>query len=217
MPVIALFDVNGTLTDPAGLGTAWGRPDLGHGILAGAIETAMTETLLGGHRPLADHLRGSLTRETERSGLDPALVDEAAERGTRLAPFPDAAPALDRLRAAGIGIAALTNSGADAGRATLEAAGLVDRFDHVLGVDALGVFKPHPATYAHALHRMEAAAVDVVLVAAHGWDVAGASHAGLLTGWVARGEGALSSVVPLPDLRAADLLDMAEQLVARTA
>lgn len=211
--MIVLFDVNGTLTDPAGLGEAWGRPDLGPGILDGAIRTAMTDTVVGTHRPFAEHLRGSLAREVERAGLDPAAIDAAAERATRLTSFPDAAPALSLLREAGVGIAALTNSGAAGGRATLEAAGLAGAFDHVLGVDAVEVFKPHPRTYAHALEVLDAAPRDVVLVAAHGWDVAGAAACGLRTGWVSRGEGALSPMVPAPDLRAADLVAIAAQVV----
>lgn len=212
--MLVLFDVNGTLTDPAGLGEPWGRPDLGPGILDGAIETARTDTMVGRYRPLQQHLRGSVEREVERSGLDPALVDEAVERAGSLSPWPDAAPALDLLRDAGVRIAALTNSGADAGRGTLEAAGLVDRFDLVLGVETVGAFKPDPRTYAHALDRLGAAARDVVLVATHGWDVDGAASAGLRTGWISRTETALSPVVPAPDFRAADLLEMARLLVA---
>jgi 2-haloacid dehalogenase len=211
--MIVLFDVNGTLTDPAGLGEVWGRPDLGPGILDGALRTAWTDTMVGRYRPLAEHLRGSLVREADRSGLDPALVDAAVERAGRLDPHPDAAGALQRLRAAGVRLAALTNSGADAGRATLDAAGLLGFFDLVLGVDAVEAFKPDPRTYAHAVAELGASPEDVVLVAAHGWDVAGAAAAGLRTGWISRGEVALSPMVPGPDLRARDLGGMADALL----
>lgn len=212
--MIVLFDLNGTLTDPSGLGEAWGRPDLGTRILDGAIETARTDTMVGRYRPLDQHLRASLTREAERSGLDPALIDDAAERAGHLSPFPDATRALDLLRDAGVRVAALTNSGAEAGRATLEAAGLVDRFELVLGVETVEAFKPDPRTYAHAVDRLGAAPGDVVLVAAHGWDVDGAAAAGLRTGWISRGESALSPMVADPDFRADDLLGMARLLLS---
>lgn len=208
-----LFDVNGTLTDPSGLGEAWGRPDLGARILRCAIETAMTDTLVGVHRPLAEHLRGALELEAERSGLDPRHLDDAADRATHLSPFDDAGPALDLLRDAGVEIAALTNSGAAAGRATLRAAGLLDRFDQVFGVEAVDAFKPDPRTYAHALAHLRAEPRDVVLVAAHGWDVAGAARSGLRTGFVSRGERALSPMTGVPDFRAPDLLGMARAIV----
>jgi 2-haloacid dehalogenase len=98
------------------------------------------------------------------------------------------------------------------GRRTLEAAGLADRFDRFLGVDAVRTFKPHPSTYAHAIEELGVAAHDIVLVAAHGWDVAGAKHAGLQTAWISRGEDVLSAMVPEPDVRADDLLAAARQL-----
>ena len=208
-----LFDVNGTITDPAGLGEAWGRPELGARILRCAVESAMTDTIVGVHRPLGEHLRGALTLEAARSGLDAALVDEAAERATRLSPWPDAREALDLLADAGVTVAALTNSGAEAGRATLERAGLLDRFDHVLGVEAVEVFKPHPRTYTHAVSHLGGRPEGIVLVAAHGWDVAGAAHAGLRTGFVTRTEGALSPMVPAPDFETPDLLAMARAVV----
>jgi 2-haloacid dehalogenase len=210
--MVILFDVNGTLTDPAGLGEPWGRPELGLPILRGAQQTAMVDALVGMYRPFPEHVRAAIEREVRNAGLDAALVDQAAERAAHLDPFPDAAAALDLLRENGHTLATLTNSGAEGGRRTLEAAGLADRFDRVLGVDAVRSFKPHPATYAHAVTELGVAPHEIVLVAAHGWDVGGAKHAGLRTAWISRDEGVLSAMVPEPDVRAEDLLGAARQL-----
>jgi 2-haloacid dehalogenase len=210
--IVILFDVNGTLTDPAGLGEPWGRPDLGLPILRAAQQTGMVDALLGTYRPFPEHVRAAIELEVRKAGLDAALVDRASERATHLDPFPDAAAALDLLRDDGHTLATLTNSGAEGGRRTLEAAGLADRFDRFLGVDAVRTFKPHPATYAHAIEELGVAPHDIVLVAAHGWDVTGAKHAGLRTAWISRGEGTLSAMAPRPDVRADDLLGAARQL-----
>jgi len=210
--MVVLFDVNGTLTDPAGLGEPWGRPELGLSMLRGAVQSALVDVVLGECRPFSEHVRAAIQVEAARAGLDASLIDVATERATHLDPFPDAAQALDRIRGAGLRVAALTNSGAEGGRRTLEAAGLLDRFDHVLGVDAVGTFKPDGRTYAHASAALGVRPADIVLVAAHGWDVAGAKHAGLRTAWIARGETALSSVFPEPDLRADDLQGIATLL-----
>jgi 2-haloacid dehalogenase len=51
------------------------------------------------------------------------------------------------------------------------------------------------------------------MIAAHGWDLAGASHAGLATCFIAR-EGQSLYTYPAPDFEATDILAMAEQLVA---
>ncbi len=210
--MVVLFDVNGTLTDPAGLGEPWGRPELGLPMLRAAVQTAMVDALAGTYRPFAEHVRAGIELEAQRACLDPGLVDRAAERATHLDPFPDAGAALDRLREGGHTLAILTNSGAENGRRTLESAGLADRFDHFLGVDAVRTFKPHPATYAHAVKQLGVVPAEILFVAAHGWDVGGAKHAGLRTAWISRGEQQLNAMMPEPDLRAGDLLDAATQL-----
>jgi hypothetical protein len=50
------------------------------------------------------------------------------------------------------------------------------------------------------------------MVAAHWWDLRGARAVGMRVAWVARGEGALSSLLPDPDARGADLLEVAEAI-----
>jgi 2-haloacid dehalogenase len=48
----------------------------------------------------------------------------------------------------------------------------------------------------------------------HGWDLAGASHAGLATCFIAREGQSLYTLSSTPDFEATDILAMAEQLVA---
>lgn len=212
--MIVLFDLNGTLTDPSGLGEPWDRPELGLAMLNGAIRTAIVDAVSGHCRPFAKHLRAAIAREAQLAGLDGALVDAAAERATHLDPFADTEQALDLLRDAGHRLAVLTNSGADGGRRTLERAGIADRFEAVLGVDAVGSYKPDPRTYAHAVAQLGAAAHEILFVAAHAWDVTGAARAGMRTGWVSRGEEVLSAMTPEPDVRAGDLLELARAVLA---
>jgi 2-haloacid dehalogenase len=51
-----------------------------------------------------------------------------------------------------------------------------------------------------------------LMIAAHGWDLAGASHAGLAT--CLREGQSLYTLSSTPDFEATDILAMAEQLVA---
>ena len=213
--MIALFDLNGTLTDPAGIGDPWARPDLGLRTLRGAVLSGMAATLAGRpFVPFAAHVRDALAIEVDVAGLDPARIDDAMERVKALDPFPDAAPALDLVSDAGIPIGVLTNSGAAAGEATLVAAGLRDRVAHVFGVDAVERYKPHPDTYGHAVAALGVPPAGVVMVAAHQWDTSGARSAGLRTAWVARGEGVHGTTAAEPEIRGDDLLDVARRLVA---
>jgi 2-haloacid dehalogenase len=209
--VLLLFDLNGTLTDPGEIGAVWGVREMGGEVLAAAVQSAMVDALLGKTRAFSEHIEAALRDEAGRRGLDPARIEQALEVATALPPYPDTPAGLDALAGAGHGLAVLTNSGAEAGRRTLEADGLAGRFDQILGVDAVGSFKPHQATYAYALAQLERDPCEVTFVSAHAWDLAGAKHAGMRTAFVARGSRA-ASAYPAPDIEAPDLPGLATAL-----
>jgi 2-haloacid dehalogenase len=211
---IVLLDVNGTLTDPAAIGAPWGRPELGTLVLDRTVQTAMVDALLGdGDRPFSDHIRSAIAVIVADAGLDPAGIGAAVEAAAGLPARPGAGEALDVLTAAGVRAVALTNSGAEAGAATLRNCGLAPYVERVIGVDAVRTFKPHPSVYAHALGELEAAPEDVALLATHPWDLAGAAHAGIRTAWVTHGARGWPDVFALPDVRGETLPDVARGLV----
>lgn len=209
-----VFDLNGTLTDPAAIGEPWTLPELGGAVLESALLSAFAETLTGAYHDLSEHVAAALRLQVARRSLDPELIEQGLQRAKQLPAFPEAAAALDHLREHGRRLAVLTNSGADAGRATLEAAGLADRFDAILGIDAVRRFKPHPATYRHALEALGERAETTFMVAAHAWDLAGARSAGLRTVWIARDPGGYPAVLPDPEISAPDLLAAAQDISA---
>ena len=209
-----LFDLNGTLTDPRPLGAPWDAPDLGAEALARAVQSSMVDTILGRYRDFREHLESGLRSVARASGLDERAVEEAMRIATALPPFSDAEVALGRLTDAGHRLAVLSNSGADAGARTIDAAGMSSRFEHILGVDAVQAFKPAPATYQYALRELGAEPTEVTFVTAHGWDLAGAAHAGMRTSFLHRGED-VAPVLPPPDLEAGDLSGLAAQLTTQ--
>lgn len=208
-----LFDLNGTLTDPSPIGEPWDEPELGREVIDAAVAAALVDTITGVFRPFKELVHGAIEHRVALHGLDPSHVEAAAAASAQLPLWPDAADALDALRATGRRLAVLTNSGSEAGRATLEEAGVADRFDLILGVDEVRAYKPDRRTYEHALRELASDAGETTLVAAHWWDVTGARRAGLLTAWVARGETHLHPAAEAPDMTAADLRDAA-RLVA---
>jgi 2-haloacid dehalogenase len=214
-PTWVLFDLNGTLLDPGVMAEPFGAPpQLGDEALDDAVWQAMAGTLVGVYRPLPAYLRAALERRVELDALDGAAIDEALERAMTMPPFPEAAAALDALLGAGLRVGVLTNSAAAAAEQSLAAAGLDDRIELVAGSDAVEAFKPDPRVYARGVERTGAAPDEVVLCAAHWWDVLGASRAGLRTAWVGRRERALLASVPEPDYRGVDLLQAAASIVA---
>ena len=210
-----LLDVNGTLTDPSAIGAIWARPDLGERVLEHAISTAMVAALLHDvKRTFREHLSAAIDVVAAAANLDPDLSAQALDDAASLPARPDAAGALGALRGANLRIVALTNSGADAGRATLEGCGLLPLIERVLGVDAVSTFKPDPDVYAYALSELQEDPDCVVLIATHPWDLAGAAHGGMRTAWVRHRPRAWPSVFPTPDVQADTLTDLAEAILA---
>lgn len=210
-----LFDLNGTLLDPSVIAGPVGAPaSLGEEVLDDAVWQAAAGTLAGHYRPLPEYLRAALERRVELDGLRSGGVDQAIEAAGAMPPYPDAGDALRLLRDSGLRVGVLTNSAGEAAQTALEAAGLRELVELVVGSDEVRAFKPDPRMYANGAARAAAAPAGVVLVAAHWWDVMGAKRAGMRTGWVGRRERVLLSSVPEPDFSGEDLASVAAAIVA---
>jgi len=74
------------------------------------------------------------------------------------------------------------------------------------------VTNPNRAVYELALAHSGA---EAWMVAAHAWDIAGASRAGLHTAFIRSVEGSYLEVYPRPDVLADSLLEAARAMVQR--
>jgi 2-haloacid dehalogenase len=216
-----LFDLNGTLVDPAvlaqPLGDSAADEELAYEALDEANHQAMVMTLGGAQAAFADLLGAALRRRLALAGRDPALAADALALLGTMPAYLDAPAALETLRGVGLELGVLTQSAAEAADTVLRFAGLRDRMSVVLSAPESGAFKPDPRPYRMALERIGAQADEVAFVAAHWWDVAGAKHAGLRTGWVARRDRLLPESVPEPDVRGRDLAEVADGLAELAA
>ncbi len=135
--------------------------------------------------------------------------------GVRSLPaHPDVRPGLDRLRVAGLRLAALTNSTEQVAREQLRHAGLDGYFEQILSADVVRRFKPAAEVYRMAAERLGAEPGAIRLVAAHGWDVAGALRAGCAAAFVARPGKVLDPLAEPPDVIGADLQEVADRILA---
>jgi putative hydrolase of the HAD superfamily len=113
----------------------------------------------------------------ERYGVERRLLHET---------YADAVEALDDL-AADHALGLLTNGASCLQREKLAASGLAGRFAAVVVSGEVGVGKPDPAIFAHALDALGADAADAVMVGnSLDHDVAGARAAGMRAVWVNR-------------------------------
>ena len=138
----ALFDLNGTLLDPGGVGAPVGLSvDDSVAALDEAVLAAMVDTLSGVYRPLPELLRSGLVRRAQLEG-HPAGIEEAMERAKRMPPYPGAGQAIERLRGAGLEVGVLTNSATESADQALESAGLRQLMADVVGTTTSGCTSP---------------------------------------------------------------------------
>ena len=96
--------------------------------------------------------------------------------------------------------------------AQLEHAGLAGFFERLLSVESVGKFKPHADVYAWAAREMGVPPDQCMLVAAHGWDVAGARWAGMQAAFIARAGQQMFPLAPQPEIDVADLEALAGEI-----
>jgi 2-haloacid dehalogenase len=103
-----------------------------------------------------------------------------------LAPWPDTADTLRRLREHGVRVIALANFSPSMLRANAENAGLIGSFDALVSTDLNRSYKPDPRAYRLGMERLHLPKEDILFAAFGGWDAAGAKAFGYPTVWVNR-------------------------------
>jgi 2-haloacid dehalogenase len=166
----------------------------------------------GGFAPFKSVLENALDQVLFLHGL--AVSSEQKQHViagmTELAPQPDAPEAFQVLRDAGIRIFALSNGAKASTKALLEKARLDAFVERIVSVDDVKRSKPRPEVYLYAAEAGIAPG-EMALVASHAWDVHGAKSAGLMGGFVARGQ-SYPSVMKPPDVTGQTLSDVARGL-----
>lgn len=96
--------------------------------------------------------------------VDPDLIDALyAVMAQQWVPFDDAVPVLRALTARGVRVVLLSNIGVDV-RGQLQATGLADVLDDIVLSYEVGLVKPDPGIFAHALQRLGRPAEQTLMV-----------------------------------------------------
>lgn len=120
-------------------------------------------------------------------------------RSTGVALFPDALPLLAALRAAGKVLVLITNGLQSTHVERIALLGLEEHFDHTLISDAVGMAKPDPRIFHHALELARCAPHEAAMVGDNSVnDIAGAQAAGLTAFWFNPRARPLPPDVPAP-------------------
>ncbi|MCF8481362.1 MAG: haloacid dehalogenase type II [Rhodospirillum sp.] len=220
-PTTLFFDINETLLDLAPLKTSVGavldgREDLLPLWFTTLLHYSLVDTMTDNYRPFAQIGVAVLMMLAGKHGIH--LSRDAAEEAVlapfaKLPPHPDVPPAMRAFKDAGFHMVALANSAAAGIAAQFEFADLTRYFDRRISTEEVGAFKPDPRTYAHGLKATGKRPDEVLMVAAHAWDLAGAKKAGLQTAFIARPGQALYPNTQRPDHVVDNLMELADILI----
>ena len=127
--------------------------------------------------------------------------------------YPDVPESLKRLRAKGFRMVTLTNSSPSAVKEQLHNAGLTQYFDESISVDSSRRYKPDLAVYRSAATHLGAQPRELLLIAAHPWDVFGAMKAGWQGAFVARNGITPFPLGPKPTINGPDMKAIADAIL----
>lgn len=219
---VIFFDVNETLLDlhllQKSVGDALGgRPDLLSIWFSTMLHYSLVETSINQYHDFGQIGAAALIMVAQSNGLT-ITQDQAKEAIapiTKLPAHPDVREGLEALKNKGYKLVALTNSSRPAVEKQLKNAGLYDLFDEYLSGEAVHSYKPNLKVYNWAMQKIGVSSRETLLVAAHGWDVAGAKQAGMNTAFVARAGQAIYPLAKTPDYTVNDIIELSKILPGR--
>jgi len=129
-----------------------------------------------------------------------------------LSAHPEVKKALAQLKNEGYKLVSFTNSSNEGVTKQFESSGLTPYFEERLSIEDVGKFKPFKETYDWAAHKMDAKPEECMLIAAHGWDVAGALWAGWRAAFISRPGQQPFPLAPETEIVASNLQKVADIL-----
>lgn len=204
---MATFDCYGTLVDSEGglgaflydLARRCGDPDPGPGReLSRRWQEIEFELVQGPYRNYRDLLEDALrTWAAERGYRWNVAEAEALERAMQSwQPFPDALPALERARAAGLTFAIVSNTDRYIMEETLRQL-LPLEFGAVVVAEDSHAYKPDVRPFRQVMRALAARPEEVLHVACDlSYDIAPAAGLGFRTAWLNRGHEGAAGAVP---------------------
>ena len=220
-PQVLFFDSNESMLDLAGMKPQVteafdGREDLMAVWFATMLHHSLVDTLTANFHDFGAIGGACMQMVAKGQGikLDPAKAEKAMAAMKTLPAHPDVPEGLQKMKDAGFRLYALTNSATAVMESQLAHAGIDQYFDGKLSIEGLSAYKPDPRTYQWAANTVGAAIDDCMLIAAHGWDVAGATLAGMRAAFLERPGKMLYPLGPDIELAGRDMIAIADQLVA---
>ena len=174
------------------------------------LEYTWQRSLMQRYVPFSQVTREALAYACAALGLELSVerMEALLSEYLRLEPFPEVPAALERLK---MKRAILSNGSPDLLDPLVRNSGL--RFDAVLSVDELKVYKPAPQVYELAVRRLKVAKERIGFVSSNCWDALGAKSYGFKVFWINRGGAPLDRLGFAPDAQVKSLAELADEVL----
>ncbi len=218
-PELLIFDVNETLLDMSPLKKSINETlknewafDIWFPTL---LQYSLVETITENYKDFSEIAEAALKMIAIK--LDIKLSEEDIKKTlspiTKLSAYPEVAHSLKILKEKGFKLVALSNGKPQVVSDQLKYAKIHHFFDKVLSVEEVKNYKPHVSTYHCAYSLMNVLPEDTMLIAAHGWDIAGAKRAGIQAAFISRPGKSLYPLALEPELIGSSLTEITNSLL----
>ncbi|MCK0132397.1 haloacid dehalogenase type II [Flavobacteriaceae bacterium F08102] len=220
-PKILFFDVNETLLDLTLMKKSVGkalnnREDLLPLWFTTMLQYSLVNTVSNQYQDFGLIGAAALRMVASNNGI---TLSETEAKEAIVGPIlslpahPEVKEALSQLKKAGYTLVSFTNSSNKGVETQFNNARLTEYFDTRLSVEDIGKFKPHVDTYAWAARKMGVQANECLLVAAHGWDIAGALWGNWRAAFISRPGAQLYPFAPEPEIIGSTLTPITHELI----
>jgi 2-haloacid dehalogenase len=214
----AVFDAYGTVFDVHSVIELAERffPGQGKGLSqmwrSKQLEYMFLRSLMGRYVPHDENTEAALVYCCRQLGIacDAERRQQLMAAYLHLRPFPDAIAALDAL--SGYRRAILSVGTRPMLEEMTTYAGVRQKFDELLSVDDVAVYKPHPDTYRLVTDRLDVSRSEVAFVTSNYFDVAGAKAFGFNVFWINRSNAVPDELGLLPDVTLDRLTGLADAI-----
>ena len=143
------------------------------------LEYTWLRTLMGSYEPFSTVTAEALQAACNKVGV-PLMEDvqkELVDQYGALDAFPEVVEVLSTLSQS-FRLAILSNANPEMLERAAEMNGLSPHMEHILSVDKVRAFKPHPSVYQIAVNALDLEKDKIGFISTNTWDVAGASAFG---------------------------------------
>jgi 2-haloacid dehalogenase len=191
-------------------------PELSNAWRARQFEYSWLRTLGGHYADFWQVTEESLVFAAKALAIDLSADqrDQLMQTWLTLKAWPDVAPALRAVKAAGIRMAFLSNLTDAMMDSAVKNSALEGFFEPHLSTDKVKAFKPDPRAYRMGLDAFQLKKEEIAFAAFAGWDAAGAKWFGYPTVWVNRSNMPVEELGAVPDGTGSGLGDLVKFVLA---